>query len=69
TVNILIDEPAFNPDFIKIVSLAGKILYNDKVAAGIRQFQVPIDFRQGVYILQMGTGSLTMFTQKLVVTY
>ena len=68
-VNILIDEPAFNPDFIKIVSLEGKILFTDKVDPGIRQFQVPINFKQGVYIVQMGTGSLTMFTQKLIVTY
>jgi hypothetical protein len=68
-VNVIIDEPAFNPDFIKIVSLAGKILYSDKVDPDVRQLQIPIDFRQGVYLVQMGTGSLTMFTQKLVVTY
>jgi hypothetical protein len=67
-VNILIDEPTFNPDFIKIVSLTGKVLYNGKIDPGIRQLQVSIDFRQGVYIVQMGTGNLTIFTQKLVVS-
>jgi hypothetical protein len=67
-VNILIDEPTFNPDFIKIVSLTGKVLYNGKVDPGIRLLQLPIDFRQGVYIIQMGTGELTVFTQKLVVS-
>jgi uncharacterized repeat protein (TIGR02059 family) len=67
-VNILIDEPAFNPDFIKIVSLAGKILFTDKVDPGIRQFQVPVNFRTGIYIVQMGIGEMTMFTQKLVIS-
>jgi hypothetical protein len=67
-VNILIDEPTFNPDFIKIISLTGKVLYNGKIDPGIRQLQVSIDFRQGVYIVQMGTGEMTVFTQKLVVS-
>jgi hypothetical protein len=66
-VNILIDEPTFNPDFIKIMSLSGKILYDGKVDPGIRQLQVPVDFRQGIYIIQMGIGNITVFTQKLVV--
>jgi hypothetical protein len=66
-VNILIDEPSFNPDFIKIVSLAGKILYTDNVDPGIRQLQVPVNFRPGIYIVQMGIGEMTIFTQKLVI--
>jgi hypothetical protein len=66
-VNILIDEPTFNPDFIKIVNLTGKVLYDGKVDPGIRQLQVPVNFRQGLYIIQMGIGDITMFTQKLVV--
>jgi len=67
-VNIRIDEPAFVPDFVKIVSLTGKILYNDKVDPDIRQLQIPIGFKHGIYIVQMGTGNITMFTQKLIVS-
>jgi uncharacterized repeat protein (TIGR02059 family) len=67
-VNILIDEPTFMPDFIKIASLTGKVIYDDKVDPYIRQFQIPIDFKQGIYIVQMGTGDITMFTQKIIVT-
>jgi uncharacterized repeat protein (TIGR02059 family) len=66
-VNILIDEPAFNPDFIKIVSLEGKTLFTDKVDPGIRQFQIPVNFKNGVYIVEMGTGEITVFTQKLII--
>jgi hypothetical protein len=67
-VNILIDESTFMPDFIKIVSLTGKIFFDSKVDPEIKQFQIPIDFKQGIYIVQMGIGSLTVFTQKLIVT-
>ncbi len=66
-VNILIDEPTFFPDFFNIVSLTGKILFHDKIDPGVRQFQVPINFMKGIYIIQMGIGDLTMFTQKLIV--
>jgi hypothetical protein len=66
-VNIRIDEPTFIPDFIKIVSLTGKILYNEVVDPDIRQFQVPLGFKHGIYLVQMGTGNITMFTQKLIV--
>jgi uncharacterized repeat protein (TIGR02059 family) len=67
-VNILIDEPTFVPDFIKIVSLTGKILFDSKVDPDIKHFQIPVDFKQGIYVVQMGTGNLTVFTQKLIVT-
>jgi uncharacterized repeat protein (TIGR02059 family) len=66
--NILIDEQTFNPDFIKIVSLTGKVIHDDKIDPGIRQLQIPVDFEKGIYIVQMGTSGITMFTQKLIVT-
>jgi len=66
--NILIDEQTFNPDFVKIVSLTGKVIHDDKIDPGIRQLQIPVDFEKGIYIVQMGTAGITMFTQKLVVT-
>jgi len=67
-VNILIDDPSFNPDFVNIVSLTGKILYTEKIESGTRQFQVPLKFKEGIYIVQMGTDEMTMFTQKLVIS-
>jgi hypothetical protein len=66
-VNILIDEPTFFPDFIKILSLAGRIIYDNIVDPGVRQLQIPIDFKEGIYVVQMGTSNITMFTQKLIV--
>ena len=66
-VNILIDEPAFIPDFIKILTLAGKIIYDNIIDPGVRQLQIPMDFKEGIYVVQMGTSNITMFTQKLIV--
>jgi len=68
TVNILIDEETFNPDFIKIITLTGKTVYDNKIDPGIRQFQVPVSFRTGIYIIMMGKEEMTMFTQKLIVS-
>jgi uncharacterized repeat protein (TIGR02059 family) len=67
-VNILIDEQTFIPDFIKIASLTGKILFQDKIEPDVRQFQVPINFIKGIYIIEMGIGDIIIFTQKLIVT-
>ena len=68
-VNILIEEQTLMPDFIKIVSLAGKVLLQDKIGADVRQFQIPLSLMKGIYIIQMGIGEITMFTQKLIVNY
>lgn len=66
-VNIRIDDAEFNPDFIRILTLNGKVMYSDIVDPLIRDFQVPVNFTNGIYIVQMGMGNITMFTQKLVV--
>ena len=44
------------------------IIHDDKIEPGIRQLQIPVDFEKGIYIVQMGTSGITMFTQKLIVT-
>jgi hypothetical protein len=67
-INIRIDDSTLNLDFIRIVNLTGKVVFEDKLDPEIREFQIPIDFRQGIYIVQMGAGDLTMFAQKLIVS-
>lgn len=66
-INILIDEPTFLPDFIKILTINGKIIYSDIINPGLKLLQIPVNFRKGIYIIQMGVGDMTRFTQKLVV--
>ena len=66
-INIRIDEATMKPDFIRIITLSGKVVLQDKVEEEIREFQMPIDLRNGVYIIQLGSGELTLFAQQLIV--
>ena len=66
-VNVRIDEPAMIFDFIRITNLAGTVLLVNELNPEIREFKIPINLRHGIYLLQMGSGDITLFTQKLVV--
>ena len=66
-VNILIKELSPEPDFIRIINLSGKVVFQDKVIPDVKEFQILINILKGVYIFQMGSGDLTLFTQKLVI--
>lgn len=67
SVNIRIDDPSVTPDFIRILNMTGQVLYEEKMDPGIKNLLVPLNLRSGTYILQMGSGGLTLFTQKLIV--
>jgi hypothetical protein len=66
-VNVRIDDTTLKPDFIRIVNLTGKVVYEDELDPEIRDFQIPLDIKKGIYIVQLGSGELTFFAQKLVV--
>jgi hypothetical protein len=55
------------PDFIRIINLSGKVVFQDKVMQDIKEFQIPINLINGAYVVQMGSGDLTLFTQKLII--
>jgi hypothetical protein len=65
--NIRIDDATMKPDFIRILNLTGTVVFEEKMDPEILDLQIPISFREGIYIVQMGSGNLTLFTQKLVV--
>jgi hypothetical protein len=58
-INIIIDEPTLSPDHIRIIDLLGKIVSQNNLAPENRKFQIPINFQNRVFILQMGPGELT----------
>ncbi len=66
-INILIEDVSMIPDFIRIISFSGKIVLEENISPGVKEFRVPFDLVRGIYIIQIGTGNLTLFTQKLVV--
>ncbi len=66
-INVRIEETNISPDFIRIINLAGKIMLEEKIQPDVSEFRLPIDLKQGIYILQVGEGNITLFSQKLVV--
>ena len=66
-VNIKIDDTALKFDFMKIIDLAGNIVYQNELDPDVKEIQIFPDLKQGLYIIQMGSDNLTLFSQKLVV--
>jgi hypothetical protein len=66
-INIKIDEPGLSPDFIRIINLAGYKVFQEKINPDTKEFQIPLNLKNGVYIVQMGSGSLTLYASKLIV--
>lgn len=67
-INIRIDEPNLTFDFIKIFNLNGKIVYQDILDKSLREFVVPLSIQEGMYLIQMGSDNLTLFTAKFIVS-
>ena len=56
------------PDFIKILNLSGEIVFQNKMDPGVLDFQFPLNLERGIYVIQIGSGDLTLFTQKLIIS-
>jgi len=66
-INVRIEETTMAPDFIRIVSLSGKIVFEDMISPDLKEFIIPINLIRGIYIVQIGKGALTLCAQKLIV--
>ncbi|MGB8491115.1 MAG: Ig-like domain-containing protein [Bacteroidales bacterium] len=66
-VNVRIDESSLMPDYIQIISMSGSLLMRTKISPEEREFSYPVHLKNGIYILQLLSGKLTIFTQKLVI--
>jgi len=67
-INIRIDEPNLSFDYIKIFNLNGKIVYQDILDKSMREFVVPLSINDGLYLIQMGSDNLTLYSAKLIVS-
>jgi uncharacterized protein YjdB len=67
-INVRIDDSTFTPDFIQLVDLSGTILLREKINPDLREYSIPINLKNDVYIVQLGSGKLTLFTQKMIVS-
>jgi uncharacterized protein YjdB len=66
-VTIRIDDPAIIPDFIQVVDLSGVIVSRLKMSPDINEIKMTLNLKNGLYIVQLVAGSLTLFTQKLII--
>ncbi len=67
-INVKIEDNTIFPDFIRIISMSGKIMIENKVDPGVTEFQMPVDLKKGLYLVQIGQGRMTVFSQKLIVS-
>ena len=66
-VTIRIDNPGFKPDFVQIIELSGSVLKSEKLDPILTEYTINFNLKNGLYIVQMGSGKMTLFTQKLII--
>ncbi|NSW95720.1 MAG: discoidin domain-containing protein, partial [Bacteroidales bacterium] len=66
-VNVMIIETALPPDLLRIVSMTGKVVYESKIEPDMKEFQIPVDLINGLYIIQLESGTVTVSAQKLII--
>ncbi len=66
-VTIRIDDITFMPDFVKIMNFSGSLMLIKNVDPGIREFDINFNLHEGLYIVHFISGSVTLFSQKLIV--
>jgi uncharacterized repeat protein (TIGR02059 family) len=67
-LNLSIEEsPVYGPLFIKIIDLSGQVCFDGVLDSTIDFINIPINLETGMYIVQIGSGALTMYSQKLIV--
>jgi hypothetical protein len=65
--NISIEEPTLHPDKIRLLDLSGQIVFEDSYEQGIKNVQIPANLENGVYIVELFSGNITLDTQKLII--
>jgi len=67
-INISIVDPTIVLDFIRIINISGKVVFQGKVNQEVREFPIWINLMPGIYFVQMGLNNQPYISEKLVVT-
>ena len=65
--NISIEDPVIEYDLIVLIDLSGKIVFKDYFKAGINMVQIPAYLKAGIYIVELMSVNLILYTQYLIV--
>lgn len=66
-ISLRINDSGLNPEFIKILTLTGTIVFRSEISSGTRNLQFPVTLQKGIYIVMVGTGEIIHSAQKLIV--
>ncbi|MGB8492738.1 MAG: discoidin domain-containing protein, partial [Bacteroidales bacterium] len=66
-LNIHFLNMSISPDCIKIVDLAGRVVFSHKFEPDVMDLQLPVQLRQGIYVVQIESGGTLIYTQKLII--
>jgi hypothetical protein len=53
--------------FLRIYDISGLLVFEKKLDPDINLVQIPVDFKPGVYIIDLISGGMTISVQKLVI--
>jgi uncharacterized repeat protein (TIGR02059 family) len=67
-INVSFNEPLLVNNIIRIFNISGKIVLEEKLDSGTQDLQIPINLKPGVYIVQVGSGKLILYAQKVIVS-
>jgi uncharacterized protein YjdB len=68
SITLRIDEANIHADLIQINNLSGEVILKKENDPDLKEFTIPLDLKNGIYIIQLISGKLTQFTQKLIVS-
>jgi hypothetical protein len=66
---VRIDDPQMKPDYIKLIDLSGIVYTRLEVDPDMKNYPLELNLKKGIYIVELTSGKLTLFTQKVVVIY
>ncbi len=67
-INITVKEPSKEKQIIRILDFSGRLYLETIMDPLVNTIRIPVNLNSGVYIVQVIMGSLTSFTQKIIIT-
>ena len=66
-INISIGESTRLPDKIRIIDYSGKNVFEKPIDPKIKNLQIPISIKSGLYIVNLYIGFVNIYSQKLII--
>jgi hypothetical protein len=64
---VSIIDQSLNPDKVSIMDTGGRILYEKVITPENRNFEIPVNLKNGIYLMALVSNNLILYTQRIVV--